>query len=148
MLQKKKKKAQKLDWQPSCPTHPVLASLRQKSLFFKHNLKISHIIICLLFSFSANKRETEAPPPAPRCPPPVAQTEPATLLNVFPAENVQKLLQCLGVGTGSGSLAAGFGIILGCWTLGIGGGAWVRSQLTVGPAGGQGGVSAAAVPAG
>lgn len=55
------------------------------------------------------------------------------------------LLQCLGVWSGlSGSLAAGFGIILG----GGGGEAVGVAGLTVGAAGGQRGVAAPAVPAG
>lgn len=73
------------------------------------------------------------------------------LLRVVPAKNVQKLLQCLGFGSrcsGGGFLAAGFGIILGCWYLGVGGGAWVGAHLAVWPAVGQGGVSAATVPTG
>lgn len=56
-------KKSRLDWQPSCPTHPLLASLRQKVSFFKHNLKISHIIICLLFFLKTKEKQKH--PPAP-----------------------------------------------------------------------------------
>lgn len=67
------------------------------------------------------------------------------------ADLVVKLIQCLGVWcrvTGGGFLAAGFGIILGYGALGSGSlaGAWAR--LAVRPAGGLGGMSATAIPAG
>lgn len=64
---------------------------------------------------------------------------------------VAKLIQCLGVWcrvTAGGFLAAGFGIILGCGALGSGGLAGARARLAVRPAGGLGGMSATAVPAG
>lgn len=67
------------------------------------------------------------------------------------ADLVVKLIQCLGVWggvLGEGFLAAGFGIILGCGALGSGGGAGPGARLAVGPAGGLGGMSATAVPAG
>lgn len=67
------------------------------------------------------------------------------------ADLVVKLIQCLGVWggvVGEGFLAAGFGIILGCGALGRGGGAGAGARLAVGPAGGLGGMSATAVPAG
>lgn len=63
------------------------------------------------------------------------------------ADTSIKLLQCLGVRCRvirGGFLAGCFGIILGCRALG--GGACAR--LAVGPAGGQRGASAAAIPAG
>lgn len=62
-----------------------------------------------------------------------------------------KLLQCLGIWcgvNGGGSLAGGFGIILGCGAQGVGGGAGARAGLAVGPTGGQRWVPAATVPAG
>lgn len=67
------------------------------------------------------------------------------------ADLVVKLIQCLGVWcgvTGGRFLAAGFGIILGYGALGRGALAGARARLAVRPAGGLGGVSAAAVPAG
>lgn len=85
--------------------------------FFKHNLKISHIIICLLSFFSANKRETEAPPPAPRHPPPVAETEPATLLSVVPAETHRRYFSVLASAAAAAAL----------WLLGL------ASSLAAGP---------------
>lgn len=62
-----------------------------------------------------------------------------------------ELFQCLGIWcgvSGGGSLAGGFGIILGCEALGGGGGAGAGARLAVGPTGGLRWVPAATVPAG
>lgn len=132
----------------------MLASSRfpKKKKKKKHvrNLKISHGSHVSLVPQSKIKLEKITSPPSSSGAANQQLAEVGERQFMF-VDLVVKLIQCLGVWcrvTGGGFLAAGFGMILGYGALGSGGlaGAWAR--LAVRPAGGLGGMSATAVPAG